>query len=104
MHSGTKLSGWLRHCLRNEQIRPWGKQRQISPTRQPTTALSEQQQRFPLTGRLRFFYNNWKNITLDPSILDIVLGYKIVFQTHPFQLTVPRSTIQNPCLIDKEVQ
>ena len=89
---------------RNEQIRPWGKQRQISPTRQPTTALSEQQQRFPLTGRLRFFYNNWKSITLDPSILDIVLGYKIVFQTHPFQLTVPRSTTQNPCLIDKEVK
>ena len=70
---------------RNEQIRPWGEQRQISPTRQPTTALSEQEQRFPLTGRLRFFYNNWKKITLDPSILDIVLGYKIVFQTHPFQ-------------------
>ena len=33
---------------RNEQIRPWGEQRQISPTRQPTTALSEQEQRFPL--------------------------------------------------------
>ena len=89
---------------RNEQIRPWGEQGQVSPTRQPTTALSEQELRFPLTGRLRFFYNNWKKITLDPSILDIVLGYKIVFQTHPFQLTVPRSTTQNPCLIDKEVK
>ena len=74
------------------------------PTRQPTTALSEQQQRFPLTVGLCFFYNNWKKITLDPSILDIVLGYKIIFQTHPFQLAVPRLTTQNHCLIDKEVK
>ena len=57
-----------------------------------------------VNGTPSLFFYNWKNITLDPSILDIVLGYKIVFQTHPFQLTVPRSTTQNPCLIDKEVK
>ena len=62
-----------------------------------TTAL-------PVNGTPSLFLQQLEKYNIRSKYLDIVLGYKIVFQTHPFQLTVPRSTTQNPCLIDKEIK
>ena len=60
-----------------------------------------------LAGRLKYFIENWKMITLDPWILDTVMGYKINFVNYPFQEKVPVGTRQNEeerVLIDQEVR
>ena len=44
----------------------------------------------PLAGRTKRFLENWKQLTQDPSILEIVQGYKIPFIEFPRQTFLPR--------------
>ena len=39
----------------------------------------------PLAGRLKYFVENWKLITLHPWIIDTVTGCKLSFVNYPFQ-------------------
>lgn len=43
----------------------------------------------PVGARLRFYINNWKQITENPFVLNIVSGCKLHFQRVAFQLTDP---------------
>lgn len=40
-------------------------------------------------GRLQLHFSRWKQITSDPTILNWVLGYKIPFETKPYQSNIP---------------
>ena len=42
-------------------------------------------------GRLKYFINEWLAITEDPVVLSIIVGYKIVFNTKPWQISPPSS-------------
>ena len=60
----------------------------------------------PLAGRLKYFVENWKLITLDPWIIDTVTGCKISFVNYPFQERVPERAVTNKdqqSLINQEV-
>ena len=48
---------------------------------------------FQSTGRTLFYLKNWGQLTTDPSVLDIVKGYRLLFQGHPHQFYHP---ITNP--------
>ena len=45
----------------------------------------------PLAGRVKHFLKNWKQLTQDPSILEIVQGYKIPFVQTPHQTFLPKA-------------
>ena len=56
----------------------------------------------PIAGRLKHFSKTWKKLTRDQSILDLVNGYVIPFQSKtPFQLATSR---EQQKLMDKEVK
>ena len=56
----------------------------------------------PIAGRLKHFSKTWKKLTRDQSILDLVNGYVISFQSKtPFQLATSR---EQQKLMDKEVK
>ena len=48
---------------------------------------------FQLTGRTLFYLKNWGQLTTDPSVLDIIKGYRLRFKGHPHQFYRP---ITNP--------
>ena len=48
---------------------------------------------FQSTGRKFFCLKNWGQLTTDPSVLDIVKGYRVRFKGHPHQFYRP---ITNP--------
>jgi hypothetical protein len=61
----------------------------------------------PIAGRLKHFLPNWKSITQDPRILQVVKGYPIDFsetsvQVHPPKLIIV--SVENQVLIETEVQ
>ena len=43
-----------------------------------------------LAGRLGHFLPNWRRITNDPTILEMIQGYKLEFTSTPVQSTVRR--------------
>ncbi len=52
--------------------------------------LSNPSESSAVGGRLRFFAENWSQITQDPWILETIRGYKIPFLTVPHQPAPPR--------------
>ena len=54
---------------------------------------TEQSETFQSTGRTLFYLKNWGQLTTDPSVLDIVKGYRLRFKCHPHQFYRP---ITNP--------
>ena len=50
----------------------------------------------PLTGRTRLYLKNWKKITQNKSVLDIVKGYKIPFVQKPTQTFHPQTQPTDP--------
>ena len=48
---------------------------------------------FQSTGRTLFYLKNWGQLTTDPSVLDIIKGYRLRFKGHPHQFYRP---ITNP--------
>ena len=48
---------------------------------------------FQSTGRTLFYLKNWGQLTTDPSVLDIIKGYRLRFKGHPNQFYRP---ITNP--------
>ena len=61
---------------------------------------------YPVGGRLRHFLGNWKLITQDNFILQIVQGLEIPFLETPMQISCPcpQPNQMNCILIDQEVQ
>ena len=62
----------------------------------------------PLAGRLKYFQENWKILTNDSAILDLVQGYKIPFmgRVPPCQLSPPnplRMSSAEQQIIDQEI-
>ena len=60
----------------------------------------------PLTGRTRLYLKNWKKITQNKSVLDIVKGYKIPFVQKPTQTFHPQTQPTDPVedlLISSEI-
>ena len=54
-----------------------------------------------------FFNNNWRMITNDPYILEIVQGYKLDLVETPFQLKTPKQLIFSKSetdLLDNEIR
>ena len=43
----------------------------------------------PIAGRLRFFHQNWRILTSDPEILEIVTGWEIPLTGRPHQVREP---------------
>ena len=61
----------------------------------------------PLAGRIKFFLQNWQQVTRDQRILDIVKGWKIPLLTKPKQRRPPKPFLLSPqekLIIDQEVQ
>ena len=48
---------------------------------------------FQSTGRTLFYLKNWGQLTTDPSVLDIIKGYRLRFKGHLHQFYLP---ITNP--------
>ena len=46
----------------------------------------------PVGGRLRLFSKQWKRITNDPAILNLVNGWEIEFHTHPQEAIAKQKT------------
>ena len=44
-----------------------------------------------VAGRIQHLLGKWKQLTLDPSNLNAVRGYKIAFLLTPVQFTIPRT-------------
>ncbi len=60
-----------------------------------------------LAGRIRFYINNWKYITKDKFILDVVKGFSVPFFKKPVQLNEPKENIFHGTelsLIDVEIR
>ncbi len=55
-----------------------------------------QNDRLPVGGRLKYFFHEWKKYTSDPTILEIVSGYKLKFEEFPTQTFKPRPYKLNP--------
>ena len=49
----------------------------------------------PLAVRLSLFYSNWKKLTQDPNILNIIQGFKIPFLEKPYQTKLPNPQVLN---------
>ena len=63
--------------------------------------------RVNLAGRLKFFLQVWKTLTRDPTILEVVQGYKIPFHTTPEQPCLPhqpKMRAQDNLLIQEEIE
>ena len=57
-------------------------------------------------SRVCNFLQNWKSITSDPEILNIVSGYKLEFENTPFQTYVPREikfSVNEISIISEEI-
>ena len=68
----------------------------------PTTT-----KQLPCAGRVKFFVENWKKLTNDQRILEIVKGYEIPFSEPPKQSAPPKQICLNEKetkLVDQEVQ
>ena len=50
---------------------------------------------FALTGKLKFYSENWGKLTQDVNILPTVQGFKITFSQTPFQCGLPQLAIVN---------
>ena len=48
-----------------------------------------------LTGKLKFYSENWGKLTQDVNILPTVQGFKITFSQTPFQCGLPKLAIVN---------
>ena len=61
---------------------------------------------YPLAGRLKFFVENWRKLTRDPTILRIITGWEIPFTEKPRQRTFRqfRSNKPQKNLITAEVE
>ena len=67
----------------------------------------EQRSDLPVAGRLKHFLKNWKVLTSDPHILEIVEGYQIPFLSIPQQVKPPAAiqfSEKDKSLIDLEIQ
>jgi hypothetical protein len=42
-------------------------------------------------GKVSNCLNKWQELTSDPWILQTVLGYRIEFDSHPFQVWTPKT-------------
>ena len=49
----------------------------------------------PLAGRLSLFYSNWKKLTQDPNILNIIQGFETPFLEKPYQTKLPNLQVLN---------
>ena len=61
----------------------------------------------PKAGRVKHFVKNWKSLTKDPTILSIVRGYEIPFNSSSRQSRLPnlcQFTKKASDLVDQEVQ
>ena len=58
-------------------------------TNRPKNYRSFRPQQGPLKPRLNNYLERWKEITSDPEIIHVVLGYQIPFHSVPVQLHVP---------------
>ena len=61
----------------------------------------------PKAGRVKHFVKNWKSLTKDPTILNIVIGYEIPFISSSRQSRLPKLcqfTKEESDLVDQEVQ
>ena len=47
----------------------------------------------PLAGRLSLFYSNWKKLTQDPNILNIIQGFETPFLEKPYQTKLPNPQV-----------
>ena len=57
-----------------------------------------------LAGRLRFFIQDWRKVTSDPAILEIVRGYKIPFSHFPKQGKVLENLVKGKeALVEEEI-
>ena len=60
----------------------------------------------PLAGRLQYFVNNWRILTKDPDILEMVLGLRLSLIEEPIQNKPPhqaKMNMEQSALIDKEI-
>ena len=61
----------------------------------------------PQAGRIQKFINNWKKITNDPSVLEIVKGWEIPLLDTPIQTKLPHGiqmNSQEEQAMDKEIE
>ena len=68
---------------------------------------SETLPKVKLAGRSKHFLKNWKKLTGDKKILEIVQGYKIPFHMDPIQVRVPHSQKMNTdqsTLVNQEIE
>ena len=64
-------------------------------------------QSLPLAGRVKFFIKNWEKLTKDPSVLEIVQGYKIPFTDTPHRTFLPKAgnlSKEEKKLVDQEIE
>ena len=65
-------------------------------------------QSLPLAGRVKFFIKNWEKLRgKDPSVLEIVQGYKIPFTDTPHQTFLPKAgnlSKEEKKLVDQEIE
>ena len=67
----------------------------------------EQRSDLPVAGTLKHFLKNWKVLTSDPHILEIVEGYQFPFLSIPQQVKPPAAiqfSEKDKSLIDLEIQ
>lgn len=65
------------------EIRPISEIRSLPATTGPVPAISEVNHAY--AGRLKKFYKEWRKITRDRELLNIIRGYKIPFKSIPVQ-------------------
>ena len=69
--------------------------------------LQEHRSGLPVAGRLKHFQENWKKLTSNHQILELVEGYKIPFPSEPKQTKPPNLvylTKKEESLVDLEIQ
>ena len=47
----------------------------------------------PLAGRLSLFYSNWKKLTQDPNILNVIQGFETPFLAKRYQTKLPNPQV-----------
>ena len=58
----------------------------------------------PSAGRVNFFVKNWRKLTSDPMILDVVRGYEIPFPLPTREPRLSRLGTLTLDLVDQDVQ
>ena len=70
------------------------------PTTETMTSVQKSRNRVSgkclfMGGQIQHFAKNWEKLTSDNTILNIVAGYKIEFDTIPEQTTIPNQMFTN---------